>query len=237
MGQYAAAIADAPPWLQPLERQLHVDFRFHLPNDMLVKVDRMSMAHALEVRVPLLDLEVLRACLALPPQWKRRGRRGKIVLRRMLAADLPPEVVERRKAGFLVPLEAWMQSAWQPLLRQHLTEQFAADSGLLCWPVLQEMIECQAARREDYAYPLFALLVLALWWRIWITGEMPVASLRPQAVPTGSSPFGGVGGRSMKRLSGETGTLAGHRPAAGAGCAGGHGTAATARRAGYTELP
>jgi len=93
-------------------------------------------------------------------------------------------IPERRKAGFLVPLEAWMQSAWQPLLRQHLTEQFAADSGWLHWPVLHEMIEAQAARREDYAYPLFALLVLALWWRIWITGEMPVAALRPPAVPT-----------------------------------------------------
>ena len=73
---YAENLDDVPDWTSPLEKQLHLDLRFHLPNDMLVKVDRMSMAHSLEVRVPLLDQDVIAACLAMPPACKRRGRRG-----------------------------------------------------------------------------------------------------------------------------------------------------------------
>jgi len=181
---YAASADDAPEWLSDFERQLHVDLTFHLPNDMLVKVDRMSMAHGLEVRVPLLDLEVIRTCLSLPPDVKRQGRRGKRVLRELLLRDMPRDLVERRKAGFLIPLEAWTQSAWQPFLREHLNAEWAAETGLVRWPVLKEMLDAQAARREDYAYPLFALLVLALWWRIWITGEMAPQTLRPEAPAT-----------------------------------------------------
>ena len=105
IGLYAAAVTDAPDWLTPLERQLHMDLTFHLPNDMLAKVDRMSMAHSLEVRVPLLDLEVLATCLAIPARWKLRGR-GKWVLRQLLSSDLPSGVVQRKKPAIGV-LVGW----------------------------------------------------------------------------------------------------------------------------------
>lgn len=184
LDRYATAAADAPPWLSPLEQQLHADLRFHLPNDMLVKVDRMSMAHALEVRVPLLDQQVVRACLNLPPHWKRRGREGKRVLRELLRADLPADVVDRRKAGFLIPLEKWLRGAWQPMLRQLLTPAWVHDCGLLQWAAVEHMLNAHAARRGDYAYPLFVLLVMSLWWRIWITGDMAEQRPRITAAPT-----------------------------------------------------
>ena len=173
IGQYAATAADAPDWLTPLERHLHMDLTFHLPNDMLAKVDRMSMAHSLEVRVPLLDAEVLATCLAIPARWKLRGR-GKWVLRRLLSSDLPAGIVRRKKSGFLVPLESWLANAWQPLLREYLTPQFAAETDAFRWDELRAMLDAQRAGQRDFAYPLFTLLMFSLWWRMWMTQELVV---------------------------------------------------------------
>jgi asparagine synthase (glutamine-hydrolysing) len=183
IGPYAAAAADAPDWLTPLERQLHMDLTFHLPNDMLAKVDRMSMAHSLEVRVPLLDMEVLATCLAIPARWKLRGR-GKWVLRRLLSNDLPAGIVRRKKSGFLLPLESWLANAWQPLLREYLTPRFAAETAAFRWDELRTMLDAQRAGHRDFAYPLFTLLMFSLWWRMWMTRELAVpCSPGPPAAP------------------------------------------------------
>ncbi len=183
VGQYAGTVAEAPDWLSPLQQQLHVDLAFHLPNDMLVKVDRMSMAHGLEVRVPMLDQEVIETCLAMPPQHKRSGGRGKLPLRSIMIRDLPPDLVNRRKAGFLAPLELWLRGPWQPLLRELLTEEFTEKTGMLQWSVVHEMLRDQASGKGDYAYPLFALLVLAIWWKTWITEEGSPNILTPKYSP------------------------------------------------------
>ena len=174
ISMYASSISDALDWLSPLEQQMHVDLKFHLPNDMLVKVDRMSMAHALEVRVPLLDLEVVKVCLAIPSQEKRQRGRGKRPLRRMLTGDVPDDLLQRKKSGFLIPLERWLQHEWQPLLKQYLTAEFAEASGLFRWDVLHQMIDDQQRRRADHAYPLFAMLVLGIWWQMWMTETISV---------------------------------------------------------------
>lgn len=184
IGEYAGMAGDAPPWLTPLERQMHADLRFHLPNDMLVKVDRMSMAHALEVRVPFLDLEVVKTCLAIPPACKRQGKRGKLVLKKMLERDVPRDLIERRKAGFIVPLERWLRSDWAPLVREFLTERFAAESGLFAWPKIETMIRRHQTGASDHAYALYALLVLAIWWRMWMTDEPLPTIRRPAARAT-----------------------------------------------------
>ncbi len=184
IGEYVATLRGSPDWLTPLEQQLHIDLCFHLPNDMLVKVDRMSMAHSLEVRVPLLDQEVIRTCLAIPPRHKRKGTRGKLVLKKMLDTDLPHDVVHRRKGGFLLPMERWMRQEWQPLLRETLDEQFLNECGMFESAQVRRLLDDQASGRGDYAYPLFALLSFALWWKIWIAEQQPSQRNEPQFSPT-----------------------------------------------------
>ena len=175
---------DAPEWLTPLEQQLHVDFRFHLSNDILAKVDRMSMAHSLEVRVPLLDLELVKTCLRLPPDIELRGGTTKYVLRRSLEGVLPPRLLRRKKTGFIVPLETWMRGPMLPLIRETLSERLLRDMGLLSPDYLGTMIDGQASGRRDYAYSLFTLLVLGIWWRIWIERSLPAQCVRrPDAAP------------------------------------------------------
>jgi asparagine synthase (glutamine-hydrolysing) len=182
---YASALDDAPDWLGPLDRQLHMDLRFHLPNGLLVKTDRMSMAHGLEVRVPWLDNEVVAACLGLPSNLKRIGRNGKRILKHMLSQDLPRDITHRRKAGFLAPIESWMQGRWQALIRSQLTESFALDIGFLRWPTLKQMLAEHESRRIDHAYALYTLLILSLWYDRWIRRSQALTMTRPnQATPT-----------------------------------------------------
>jgi len=179
--EYAAVLDHAPDHLTPLEQQLHMDFCFHLPNGLLVKSDRMSMAHGLEVRVPWLDAKTIEACLSIPSSLKRRGKNGKRVLKEMLSQDLPRELTHRRKAGFLVPLESWLQDSWQPLLRLHLTEQFAEETAFFHWPVLSRMMDEQRSGKADHAYALFTLLILSVWWETWISGKRKPIFNRPAA--------------------------------------------------------
>ncbi len=183
LGRYAGSAADAPAWLRPLERQLHADFRFHLPSDMLAKVDRMSMAHALEVRVPLLDLEVIQACLRLPPELKLRGRRTKYALKRMLSDVLPRRVVHRSKRGFVIPIERWLRGEWLPLLREHLCPEVLQRIPRLRADEVARMIDRHAAGAADHGYELFALLVLAVWWQMWIEQGLRVEGARSTPAP------------------------------------------------------
>lgn len=181
---YADALHDAPEWLSPLEQQLHLDLRFHLPNDMLVKVDRMSMAHSLEVRVPFLDLEVVAACLAMPPACRYRRGQGKRPLRAMLEKDLDADLVQRKKGGFLSPIETWLQGPWQPILQAVLSRDFAEQTGMFDHLILKQMCTDHGAGRGDYAYPLFALLVLGIWWETWIARSASPEPRQPAAAPT-----------------------------------------------------
>ena len=181
---YADALAGVPGWATPLEQQLHLDLRFHLPNDMLVKVDRMSMAHALEVRVPFLDLEVVAACLAMPPESRYRRGEGKRPLKELLARDLPDDIVHRKKGGFLAPVEQWLRGPWQPLLRRQLSPEFVAATGLFDAGTVSRLIDETARGRGDHAYALFSLLVLSLWWETWISGTRTPTYVRRPAAPT-----------------------------------------------------
>jgi asparagine synthase (glutamine-hydrolysing) len=184
LGWYAAALEGSPDWLSPLQQQMHIDLRFHLPNDILTKVDRMSMAHSLEVRVPLLDQEMIRCCLSLPPHCKRQGKRGKLALKEMLAGDLPADLIHRRKAGFLLPLERWMRQQWQPLLRETLDDSFLNESGMFQPAEVRRLLDLQARGRGDYAYVLFALLTFSLWWRIWIAQQQAPCLNQVSSAPT-----------------------------------------------------
>jgi asparagine synthase (glutamine-hydrolysing) len=168
LGFYTASLADAPPWLDRTQRMLHMDLAFHLPNDMLVKVDRMSMAHGLEVRVPFLGQDVLRTALAIPSQWKRCVGVGKQVLRDAMKSQLPSSTIRRKKAGFVIPIESWLRGPWLPGVRAFLNKSFCEQSGMIRYDGVERMIAEHTSRSADHAYPLFTLLVLSIWWHEWI---------------------------------------------------------------------
>ena len=148
-----------------LNAMLSVDLRHTLPTDMLAKVDRMSMRHGLEVRVPYLDPKVVSLALAIPSAWKLRGRRRKAILFDA-CADLVPRALRRRpKRGFEIPLGEWFRGPLRELLEDTLSETTLRRQGIFRPEAVASLKEEHLSRRRDHASRLWCLLVFCAWHR------------------------------------------------------------------------
>jgi asparagine synthase (glutamine-hydrolysing) len=145
-------------------RMLYTDIKTYLPGDILVKVDRTSMAHALEVRAPLLDHSVVEFAATLPSRWKLEGKQKKIILRQAFSSLLPSDFLARRKQGFIVPLASWFRNELQPLTREMLLENEALDPYFNRSTIAQ-LHQQHSQQREDHGTLLWTLLSFALWQR------------------------------------------------------------------------
>ncbi|HYF07497.1 MAG TPA: asparagine synthase-related protein, partial [Acetobacteraceae bacterium] len=143
---------------EPLLAAQYTDLQTYLPGDILVEVDRTSMAVSLEVRPPLLDHEFLAWGMALPAAAKLRGGVGKRVLRDAAAGLLPPELLERRKQGFAADISSQLR-AGSDMLRRRLLGPAMLDSGFFDRTALAHLVEEHASGRHDHAQPLWQLLV------------------------------------------------------------------------------
>jgi len=150
-----------------LNRFMLIDHHFYLPDDILYKVDRMSMAHSLEVRPPFLDHRVVEFAASLPASFKVRGGTLKFLLRELMKGKLPPPILRRAKMGFDVPAHEWFRGPLLPLLRDAVTEAAAAATGVFSWPAVEGLIADHLSRRRNYGYHLWGLLTLFLWMRQW----------------------------------------------------------------------
>ncbi|MFA4909862.1 MAG: asparagine synthase (glutamine-hydrolyzing) [Desulfobacteria bacterium] len=149
----------------PVHRALWMDMRTSLPDDMLTKVDRMSMAHGLEVRVPFLDRRLVEFAFSLPPSWlvSPLPVEGKRLLRKFAETLLPAGILNRPKQGFVVPLNAWLRNAFLPLFDELCGDGSTRIFHYLNRAAIQDIRNCPMAAqpRED----LYALLFLELWLR------------------------------------------------------------------------
>ena len=150
-----------------LNRYLWLDQTYYLPDDILYKCDRMSMAHALEVRPPFLDHRIVEFTARLPEHLKIRGSELKFLLRRTMRKKLPPEILTRRKEGFDIPAHDWLRGVLRPLLLDTLTRQAVEQSGLFHWNEVQTLIRDHLDRRANLGYHLWGLLTLFLWIKRW----------------------------------------------------------------------
>ena len=119
-----------------LNRFLWLDQLCYLPDDILNKCDRMSMAHSLEVRPPFLDHRIVEFAARLPEDLKIRGGRLKFVLRELMKDRLPRSVVRRSKEGFDIPAHHWLRTILRPLLLDTLNERSVRESGIFSWPAV-----------------------------------------------------------------------------------------------------
>jgi asparagine synthase (glutamine-hydrolysing) len=149
--------------LSPLDRLLYVDYKTWLPDDVLVKVDRASMAHGLEVRSPFLDHRLVEFCAGLPNGLKLRRFTGKHVLRRFASGLVPQSVLRRRKAGFNAPVSHWLAGPWKSLASQAFSPDKLEAAGVLDSNAVGAIFAEHLAGRQDHGYLLFALLMLSLW--------------------------------------------------------------------------
>jgi len=153
-----------------------LDARTYLPDDLLVKADRASMATSLELRSPLLDYEVLQLGVSLPDSLRFEGRRGKVALRRAFADLIPPELAARGKTGFGIPLGDWFRGPLRELAGDTLLGSRMRARGQLRPKVVERMLSQHVRREHDHGHRLWCLLVLELWQRSWLDAAVMPAS-------------------------------------------------------------
>lgn len=155
------AAGDHSDRLAPLA---YLDAQRYLPDDILVKVDRMSMAHSLEVRAPLLDYRVVELAATLPHDWKIAGGDTKVILKDAFRSELPPVVLEPRKRGFSMPLAKWLRGELRPALEEALSDISLAQSGLFNLAELRGLAQEHWSGARDRRGQLWRFLFFARWW-------------------------------------------------------------------------
>jgi asparagine synthase (glutamine-hydrolysing) len=161
----AARLLDRYAALPPHGRMMRFDFETYLPDDVLTKVDRMSMAHSIESRVPLLDNEVIEFAASLPSSLKIRDGRRKHVLKLAAARLLPPAILERRKQGFGVPIGVWFRGRLRDLFHDVLLSPTARQRGYFQPRFVERLVDEHLGGRRDHSLRLWQLLVFELWHR------------------------------------------------------------------------
>lgn len=173
--RYARNVADAD-WLNQL---LYIDLKTFLPCLNLAYTDKMSMAASTEVRVPLLDDEVVALSARLPPDLKLRRFTRKYILKRSMDGTLPSDVIWRPKAGFGAPVRAWLQSDLKPMVRDLLSADAVRARGLFDPAEVERIIAANDAGTEDNALRLWALLTLEIWQRTFLDGAADARRYMP----------------------------------------------------------
>ncbi len=164
VGDFAAAAFAAAGDAPYLDRLLHVDTQLWLPDDLLTKVDRATMTHSLEARVPYLDHRFVEFCARLDPIQKIRGKTHKHILKRIAERRLPPEIVHRGKQGFVMPLSEWLAGRLEGELDRLLGAQGLARRGLFAEGALPRLLAEHRDGRRNHAGRLWALLILERWF-------------------------------------------------------------------------
>jgi asparagine synthase (glutamine-hydrolysing) len=150
-----------------LDQMLFADTKTWLPDDLLVKADKMTMANSVELRVPLLDHKVLEFAASLPAPYKVLGSQGKRVLKAAFARILPPEILSRKKAGFPVPFEGWLREQFPNAVQDILLSTQARARGYFRAGSLQRLLD-RNRTHGTHAREVFSLLVLELWHREFV---------------------------------------------------------------------
>jgi asparagine synthase (glutamine-hydrolysing) len=165
----------AIPRKKDLSRYLLVDQCYYLPDDILYKTDRMSMAHSLEVRPPFLDHRIVEFAASLPAELKIRGFRQKLVLRELMREKLPRKIIQRKKTGLDIPTHDWFRGSLRSLLMDTLTPEAVEDTGIFDTRAIQTLISDHMERRVNVGYHLWGLLTLFLWMKRWKVEALPLA--------------------------------------------------------------
>jgi asparagine synthase (glutamine-hydrolysing) len=146
-----------------LARMQLIDSLSYLPDDILVKTDRASMSAGLEVRVPLLDHRIWEWAMRIPPEARQRGGNGKLLLKSILKRHVPEALTARPKAGFAVPLAAWLRGELRVFAEPLLAEEALEETGVLRPAAIRELWRQHLAGHHDHGPLIWAVLMLQAW--------------------------------------------------------------------------
>jgi asparagine synthase (glutamine-hydrolysing) len=181
---FAASIQDADPFQgfrsayhscgspDPLDRALYVDVKTYLADDILTKVDRMSMAVSLEARVPLLDHKLLELAARIPTSLKLKNGQSKYLLRRLLERRVPRSIVDRKKHGFEAPIAGWLRGPLAPMVDDLIMDGRLRDRGVFDHQAVARLWREHRTGVRDHRHRLWSLVMLELWFRQYADGPL-----------------------------------------------------------------
>lgn len=178
------------------QRISYLAFKMYLQDGVLVKVDRASMAHGLEVRAPFLDHRLVEFCCGLHPSLRLRRLQTKHLLKKAMRGILPREIIHRRKAGFMMPVARWLQTDFRPMLEELCSETEIRRTGLFKPEVVRRLVDDHVRNRGDHRKALWALLC----YREWASGfGSDGARTAPLTAPHHDSNCPALSAQSFKR--------------------------------------
>jgi asparagine synthase (glutamine-hydrolysing) len=157
---------------------LEFDQQYYLPDDILVKSDRVSMAHAVEVRPPFLDHRIIEFAAGLPLDLKIRGARQKYLLKQVMRSKLPAAIIQREKVGFDIPAHDWFRGPLRAMLMETLAAAEAEHSELFNFETIRTYTQLHLNRRINIGYHLWGLVMLFLWMKRWNIQSTPSLTFR-----------------------------------------------------------
>lgn len=146
-----------------INQDLFLDFRTYMVDNILVKVDRMSMATSLEARVPLLDCKMVEFAFSLPEHYKLGGKTTKWFFKKAMEGILPNEIIYRRKEGFSIPIKNWLKNELKDLMLEYLSEKRIKEAGFFNAPYVKKMVDEHLANKQNHAHRLWALILFNMW--------------------------------------------------------------------------
>jgi asparagine synthase (glutamine-hydrolysing) len=153
-----------------LDAMLYIDTKTWLPDELLIKADKMTMANSVELRVPLLDHKVLEFATSLPSNFKLNGFQTKYILKKALAQKIPVEIRDRKKTGFPVPYESWLRNDLKDVVWGVLTDRKTIDRGYFSKDAIEGLLRANS-NGANYSKEIFSLLNLELWQRTFLESE------------------------------------------------------------------
>ncbi len=153
----------ALPSFDAINAELYLDLKTYLADDIMVKVDRMSMAVSLEAREPLLDHKLVEFAFSLPGRLKINGLQTKWIFKKTMERLLPRENIYRPKEGFSIPIKHWLRQELREMLLDYLSEKRIKEEGLFNYGPIKQMIDGHLDGRKNWSHQLWALLVFEIW--------------------------------------------------------------------------
>jgi len=166
-GQHIRTLFKEASPLSPTSRGLYVDMRSYLVDNCLVKVDRMSMACSLEVRVPFLDRRVIELAYGLPDRMKVRRGITKPLLKQVAMRHVPADCVNRKKEGFSIPMKHWLRGELRPLVEEMLSADRIQREGRFRVRTVERLKKEHFTGEENHSHLLWALVVFEDWRDRW----------------------------------------------------------------------
>lgn len=184
-GDHIARLIQSAGERDPVNLSLYVDLKSYLCDNCLLKVDRMSMANSLEVRVPYLDKEMVELAFQVPGRLKVRNGRTKVLLKKVAERHIPCECVYRPKEGFSIPIKNWLGGRLRPLMEELLSPTTIRREGVFDVAAVEQLKRQHLGGAANHSHVIWSLMVFQAWRKLWLNPVAPAAHVSAQDVKIG----------------------------------------------------